>query len=437
MRTLLLCICLLATASPAAAGGHHGLSVAVVACVRGEPAKCFAAATAMQHANIDREFEYSARDLRDRGLAIYDKKCTAGDAESCFGQGRELVRDPQGDVAHALGQIEKACSLGSGGACMFLADHHTIGDLLPEDAERALALYDRACAHGNGLACERLAQRIEESGKNGQQDRLMALHRKACEGDDRGGCRISGVAKLAAGDREGALADLSKACFLGDDPSCDTAGTLAHEPARAREKFLKACDADIASGCYHLADMFASGKGGKRDWGQAIALAERGCDIDKSVPCTHLDQLRKHEPDWHCANATECAKLCDEQIGHSCRRLAELRDGAADAYERACKAGDVVSCTVRGDQATTVGDGARWYELACKAGDHASCAFEKDPKLALRAWRDSCSRHNATACRLVARQLEADGDKDGDKFMQLACKMGDANACVSSRLAMQ
>ena len=256
--------------------------------------------------------------------------------------------------------------------------------------------------------------------------------------------------------------DFQNACELGDVNSCLRAGMIGDKPERARILFLRACDAGMAIGCSNLAELFATGRGGKRNWRQAIALAEKACSLDGIEPCTTALALKKQRPDGACKTEPDCERMCDEGLGSSCRHLAELRDNSADAYERGCAERDGESCTRRGHAASTLELGAKWYIRGCLAGDRAACTFrdfgnakegsrkaieslrglcardrnacvllglaieEENATDAQQLWRKACDRKHGIACRLLADALGGDKAKP---LMKRACQVGDSVAC--------
>ena len=466
MRIGVVCCCILVATRTVSADDRRAeaaITVAIVACEHGAAEKCIEAATEMDRLHVERKLDHTAADLRDRAVELYEQQCAAGDAHACLKHGKELIHDKGApDVTRGIAQIERGCSLGSGAACLYLGDHHLTGRHVPKDTKRALALFDQACTAGNARACEQLADHLGDA----DRARVETLHRKACAGDVARGCAASGETRKAAGDRNGAYADMLKACDLGQSWACDKASTLVTEPARARELALRACDSDIANGCRHLADAFAKGIGGERDWGRAMQLAQKACELDGTAPCTQALQIRSHPPDWRCDGEDDCLRLCQEHIAKSCRHLAELRDGAPEAYELACHAGDGASCATRGNQAKRFQDAQQWYNLGCKAGDRMSCMYtqygmaldgspdafealratcatdkeacvlvglvskEQKPAEADRRFRDACAHNQGLGCRMAAKHAR---DKkhlaEADKFMKLACKAGDTVAC--------
>jgi TPR repeat protein len=433
-------------------------------------------AAELDQAHVTSRNGHTPRDLRERGLVLFEQQCAANDADACFEHGKLLVR--RGD-SHASVQIDKGCALGSGEACLYLGNH------AHGDRKRAAAMFEQACARDSARGCELLAFYVDKQ-------RAIELHRKACAGDDGVACARSGVQRRAAGDRAGAFDDFVKACDISELASCDDAGVLAPDPARARELFRRACDAEIGSGCGHLGDLVARGEGGERDWGKGIELAEQGCKLDHLARCAHATQLRAHPPDWHCTSEDECSRFCDEGIARSCRQLGELMTaGKAGAYERGCRAGDATSCLIAGNAVFSIEEASDDYERGCKLGDRTACTYaqyaralagsaaasealrtmcpasteacvlyglaieKREPARAGKLWRDACARKHGPACRLIAFQLHSpygSGTCDCDmhtptkaelaeearlkklydesqRFLKLGCDLGDARSC--------
>jgi TPR repeat protein len=465
MRITIVIACLVAVSPRAQADvNQQKIAVAVLGCERGDGKKCMQAAVEMERQDVRERLGYTAKTLRQHARRLFGQQCDESDAIACLAQGKLYLADGAEDKGFEI--IERACSLGSGEACLLLGN-------LDSKGGDSLVMFDRACARGTARACVRLSEQLERQKRVSAADRrrIAELDRKACEGEDAVGCMRTGLARRAAGDKVGALIALGKACDFGEARACDPAGQLVVEPKGARVLYLRSCDAGISSGCKHLSEHYAKGTGGDRNWGRAIALAETACRLDKVSPCAAAAKLRQTPPPWKCAGEKECKALCDEGIGRSCRRLAELRGGAVADYERGCEVGDATSCTLRGHAAETLVDGAKWYKLGCRAGDRTACPYaqldaaldgsddarellvdqcktdlsacvllglavmDKQPAEAEKHWRAACAKDQGVACRLVAIQLESDRRRtrstreEANQLMKRACKRGDSVAC--------
>src|SRR6185503_7842844 len=217
---IIVVACLLAASSSAHADTSRDdkLEVSIVACERGEAKSCMKAAARMKSLDVHSRFGYTARDLRDRATALFALQCENSDAEACLAHGRRLIATD--DAKRGYAQIERACSLGSGDACL------EVGNSGNGKSADSRVMLDRACERGSARACVRLADQLQADKRPGSADqrRVALLYRKACEGNDMSGCLQSGIERLAVGDRPAAMLDFGKACDLGEVRGCDPAG---------------------------------------------------------------------------------------------------------------------------------------------------------------------------------------------------------------------
>jgi uncharacterized protein len=414
--------------------GDAAINVGLAACDAGDAVKCRETAALMQKRRVSSRKGKTPGSLRARADELLEQQCSAGEGAACFAQGEPLARHgSENDAATGRSKITRACTLKYGDACLFLAHH-------AKSARKALELFELACINDSPRGCHEVALRLGAR----ERARIAELHHKACAGNVLAACLRSAELRLATKDRDGAASDLQTACDLGDMPTCDRAGALTNDPKRARELFRRACDAKVASGCAHLADFVAVGKGGERHWGDALDLAQHGCELANASRCTHAEQLRKHPPDASCASVAECRRLCDERIGPSCAALAPMLAAAERErlYENGCEYGDGASCAVLGDAELDPESAVTTYARACKLGHSRSCTYArftaarsgsrpareamlkacatdvnacvllglaieaKDVKSAKALWLDACSRHPGAACRLAAYGVE-------------------------------
>ncbi len=488
---------LLVVAAPARADELHGnaeIAVALAGCDAGKPAPCLDAAAALDKAHVAERAGHTPRALRERAVALFEQQCTAGDADRCFEHGELLMHGQHkvvaADPARAMIQIERACTLHNGDACVIVASR-------AKQPARVRALLEQACHDSSARGCAALAEQLAQD----DPVRSNELFRQACAADDSIACTRSGEQRRAAGDAPAAVADFTKACDLQQLASCDAAGALSPDPAGARKLFARACDAGVASGCAHLADAVAHGSGGERNWSEGIALAEKACTLAQKAPCAQAIELRQHPPDWRCNSQDECDRFCKEQIPQSCRRLAELSLAAPDAtadsgdaaYENGCTLGDGPSCFALGNSAGAIEIAETWYQQACKRNVADACfyvqyaqalrgsatarellrrrcgdnleacvlyglALEKhEPARAEQVWRDACGHGYGLACRHLAEALaprtgygtcdcdmnppkktraelaaearEAKRHAEGEPMWKHACELGDYLAC--------
>lgn len=430
MSRVLALLILVAAAGPASARPDDAkINGDIASCQAGTPDACTEAAKALDEIHVASRLGYTPAKLRDHGAELLATACAAGSPDACYEHGKLALRGS--DPAQGTKEIEHACDAGSGRGCLYLAQHES-------HAARATILLDKACELGNAHGCELLAERDPK--------RALELHRKACDGDDALGCTRSGEQRRSSGDRAGAFADFSKACDLHDLPSCDDAGVLAADPAAARDLFGRACDADIALGCSHLAELIAHGLGGERNWGNGLDLAERACTLLHAKACPQLAALRKHPPEVHCDTDEACRKLCDERIGAACRALGDLReasepDSGAGAYRDACDAGDGASCFASAQGEDSLDGAGPSYERACQLGERRACMYADAARAlggsatARDAMRRACTSANPEACTLYGIAVATDAPAKATTAWRTACERGSGAAC--RRLAMQ
>lgn len=424
MSRALALLILVAAAGPASARPDDAkINGDIASCQAGTPEACTEAAKALDEIHVANRLGYTPAKLRDHGAELLATQCAAGSADACYEHGKLALRGS--DPAQGTAEIEHACDVGSGRGCLYLAQHES-------HPARIVVLLDKACELGTAHGCELLAERDTK--------RAPELHRKACDGDDALGCTRSGEQRRGSGDRAGAFTDFAKACDLQDTPSCDDAGLLAPDPTTARDLFGRACDADIARGCSHLAELVAHGDGGERDWGKGLDLAERACTLLHAKACPQLAALRKHPPEVHCDTDEACQKLCDERIGAACRALGDLReasepDSGASAYRDACTAGDGPSCFASAQAETSLEAAGPMYDRACKLGERRACRYA-EAALALGgsatardAMRRACTTANPDACTLYGIAVATAAPAKAATAWRTACEHGSGAAC--------
>lgn len=121
-----------------------------------------------------------------------------------------LGRERGGQSGLAL--LREACALESEEGCWWLGQ--LLADEAPQEADQALRL---ACELGQAEACLDLAQESPDV------DEALALYDRGCRSRSGEACREAGMLRLwARGEEEldGALADLERACALGDEAGC-------------------------------------------------------------------------------------------------------------------------------------------------------------------------------------------------------------------------
>lgn len=423
-------------------------------CQREVPEGCLRAAHYLERRRIQSRFGATAKELRERGLALFEKQCSSNEAAACFRLGKALFQGKYtaGDVPRGAAHVERACDAGHGPACLFLAGAHDSGAGIKRDQKRALLFLEKGCQAGGASSCAALGDKVARS----DAGRAMTLYEQACAGEDATGCARSGKIHAGRGDHERAFEALMKACELEHPASCaDAAALLAggtgvrQDAAKARVLHRSACDDGVGSGCLGLASLVASGAGGDRNWGEAVRLYEKACKLKAPGACKEGARLRRRPPDWRCATVDDCQKRCDEELGKACTQLGRLLATQAGdpgcteagwAYENGCKHGDAVSCVFLGNNETDKAEAESWYAEGCRRGSADACVLHDfvrhasaepaEQKKAARSLQRSCTaRAHPSACVLLGRIIETSQPARARQLWTGACNEGNGRAC--------
>jgi TPR repeat protein len=401
--------------------GNHDVAIARVRgmCQRGIPQACFIGAKYMTRLHIETRLGATPKDLNARGIELFEKACvTKVEDVTCIEYARLLMAGKYiaADLKRGRELIEKACTAKQPRACLTLGNMYASGQGVKKDKKRAIALLDQACSSTGGAACTALAEQLPASDRK----RIIELLSRACTDDDADGCARAGAIVDVGGNDPtlGPVAGglLMKACDLGEQKSCVRAGELATDPVRAREAFETACDAEIYAGCAGLAPLVATGKGGSRNFGNGIALADKACTQKVPKACDLAAQLRKAPPVVSCATIEACQPLCDEGIPSACKALAELEiardpDNCAIAIAplgRICEGGETSKCVMAGNADDGTADSQRWYEIGCRAKEPFACVLHdaavashvtgKVRQAAVARLKKACTSRDPQAC---------------------------------------
>jgi hypothetical protein len=418
----------------------QAIVVAYTACLGGEGEACMIAADVLDSAHGSRyggrwtppvHITQDSKELRARGVDALDAACAKDDGAACLALGSVKLhgRHGLGDPAVGKHLVSHACDLGQADACVIMASKQA-------DAKHAIALLERACTGGNHNGCVALGEHIVTK----DATRAQQLFAAACTADVAAGCVAQGEFDKRAGKLELASTELQKGCELETGPSCTAAGKLveAKQPELARTLYTTACDDDEGPACSGLAALVAAGKGGERDWGNAIVLFGKACKLAAPHACADEQRTRAHPPDWHCTTEVQCKKQCDETIGKSCTRYGEVVSGhdcpaAFAAFATACTLGDPRGCRLSANHAGDT-EALALYTTACKQGDPESCILAAAVRVqagdhaALAELETACAAHRADACVWFAGLGDLP-DKRTFALLRPACDNSDARAC--------
>ena len=412
-----------------AAWKRHDRGVAILiantACTGGEPQACLLAADYVDETPGSR---LAPAELRTRGIAGLEDACDKDRAEACLLLGRLRLHGRHGTRDPVRGKVlvTRACDLGSADACVVLASGEP-------DAKRTLALLERGCKGGSQNACVAVGDRILA----GDRPRARKMFQAACEANVAAGCLAEGREQRRAKQPALAATAFEKGCGLEPGASCVEAGKLAEptQPGHTRDLYAEACDDNYGAACVELGLLIAGGKGGDRDWGAAIRLYHKACELETPGACEQELRAKAHPPDWRCATEAACTKLCDETIAKSCTKLGELVSATGDCeagtaqYIKACGLGDGRGCRLAANHS---GD-PDIYNHGCDAGDVESCVLRdvatyrgaRNPE-GLKALHDACTAQRGDACVWYWDTLD---DPPAILLLQTACDRKDARAC--------
>lgn len=428
--------------------GEHDSAITRVLgmCQHGTPQACFIGAKYLKRLHLDARLGTSAKDLNARGIALYEEKCSGGDQATCVEYARLLLAGKYiaADAKRGRQLVEKACEAKQARACLTLGNMYASGQGVKKDKKRALSLLDSACSTSGGAACTALAELLPAS----ERKRATELFTRACAADDADGCARAGAAVDAAGDHAAAAELLVKACELDELKSCVRAGELVSDPERARDAFESACDAEIFAGCAGLAPFVATGKGGPRDFGAGVALAQKACTRKVPKACALVGQLRRSPPAVSCTTVDACQPLCDEKIPDACASLAQIEmkadarfgcDSATEALTIGCEAGDADSCMILGNEAQDSKNAVPRYTAACAAKIPLACVLRDSAAAhrgtaaertrAIASLRRACTPSDAHACAWYGNAIVIAKPAEGRKLLEQGCDGGVGRAC--------
>lgn len=368
-------------------------------------------------------------------------RCAAGDLSQCVAVAeRYRDRTAQGhDSRLAITYYQRACSADEASACGALGEMALTGESGARDLTQARRFLGLACTKGHAPSCTRLAEIVRRDGDVAKASELWST---ACSrGDDRActwlleqrtqatercdalgaSCRQEQPLACAllvqhttanecalAPDEQHRLAsfacehDEPEGCFQWARTSANTPGSIANT---LRDRLTWACEGEHRGACALLSMWLRTGVGGPASEPLSLRFAQRACDLGDIRACAeHADMLvagsrsREHET----TILAGLQRACDAALPGTCVRLGDLR--------------------LRGLVVT------------------------RDDNAAERSYLASCSQTEALGCERLAdlhgyraAQSEDEGAQKvgwlhASEWLQRACQLGQARACVRSGL---
>jgi TPR repeat protein len=105
-----------------------------------------------------------------QSVRLLERSCRENEPVACqragmiFIEGLRGIPYNEGTLSRGVVYLQKACGLGSMGACWVLGDLHDAGRGVPKNPAKARALLKKACDGGQQGACERLSSMSKTTG---------------------------------------------------------------------------------------------------------------------------------------------------------------------------------------------------------------------------------------------------------------------------------
>ncbi len=286
--------------------------------------------------------------------------CEGGNTEACYADALAALDAARPDHTTARKLLSKACMPVYTGRGKPKESHpracHALGVMVrdgkggPRDLPRAAELFEIACRDEVADACVDLGQAVydppEAAEVEAEPARAVELFFNACNAVDPGDADPSGLTLARSCDALGRAYEEGKGVENGKK-----------DAERAKELYVKACDAKHASGCVNAGRLAA--RQGRKGLEEAATLFERGCKLDARYGCFELAELHEEKKlaDASPDKAAEFyQKTCNIDPTRGCYEAAQLmekglveeRGGAIESlYNLACEHGNAEACARR------------------------------------------------------------------------------------------
>jgi TPR repeat protein len=245
---------------------------------------------------------------KNKALVALGRACDAGDAAACNAAGEGIL---ERDRSKAEEYRRKACDLGSGEGCLYLAGYVREGrnDRAAESEalyRRGVELHIKACARGDARACYGAGVAVSRD----DEARALSYYRDAahrwqaqCDGGQAEACYRLGAAyrneKGVPFDADRARRLLDGACSNGIGDACVELGEMLREPpapadaARAAALFERACLDGIERQlpCRQAGFLYLDNEGLPVDGSKAARLLDHGCALGDPWCCFKLGTM--------------------------------------------------------------------------------------------------------------------------------------------------
>ena len=306
------------------------------------------------------------------------------------------------------------------------------------------------CEEGDGEACYQLAMTTRQAMATGSEDAAFKLFGEACGLGYLPGCvaqawemssRLYYSSSKLGEKREAARELFRMACDGGFGPGCAGLGTLELEyPEKRRSDigaaadwFRLSCEHGDAMGCRLYGDMLYRGSGVGQDRAEAGRLYAAACDAGELRSCTQNALLVQQRSSEEAEGLLQASCEAGEPGACALQALNVLEAGDPDGAAKrilidTCNQGGTISCAALGHAYVS----RKMTNMPASYGRALlSKACSEDNALQCRV--GGCEREFALACRWLAGDLAASGEKAdrkrAGKLYGQACRGGDPQSC--------
>ena len=337
-----------------------------------------------------------------KAAEFFSRACNAGYAQGCTRLGKMINDGTAISESLAVEFFQLGCDGGDPRSCMIIGVGNVIARGLP-DSE---VLQDHwECEKGDGGACYRLAVEFEVGERVPQSyEKAVDLFTMACEGE------VQGCMKLGE-------------LYLGE-------GWLERDMAKAVDFYQLACVQEDAFACYFLGEHYATIEAGEE---KAIAFYRLSCALNFREGC-HAFGRYYREIEGNTEEMVVAAELTRQDSSPPDRRSCGFANSLHPKEKEASQREDWFDLDCLSCDMTDLDFEDVEHCFNCGVGVEKGIVIDKDDKVALDIYFDSCDEGYELACNNLAVMYEQGrgAEKDLDRafhYYELACEGGVVLAC--------
>lgn len=370
-------------------------------------------------------FQQARNDVRSprKIRALYQSACKEEYAEACYDFGRQQYAQSALKPSYrkdASLYFEKACKLGHGKSCHFLAAMALSGITEAPDEAEAASYFFKGCASKHAPSCHQLGRSFR-LGRGLPTSVLFARYffQKACSLDNTYQCHppVNFLPK-------------------GEEPKKKISSLLHSLLQQTLIDIRLSCVENNAVDCMTLGHLVRSGWDGEPDQDRALDAFEKACSIGRKDGCALKLYLQAHKKrfKWkgpqYAKTRQALGTLCQKEA-LACAMLGKWDETGAlftDSW-----------FANTGKRKRAPQQALRWYQKGCAHKHQPSCykvaaitLSQDKPTAADRAragklLNGACQAHVAAACKQLAAQKKKPQERLA--ALQLACRSFDAQGC--------